>query len=350
MTKLQDDVVLDDEPGCGEEDDGPEIEARTDGSFACSLLVPADYRTSIIGKGGAVKKAFEAETGASIHIPERGKDGLVVVKAASAAAVRSARNRILLKLRQARRSKPFTHFLSLPLNVPAVQRPFVAFQDACLCLQPPPLAPELFQPAAKLHLTLAMLTIAGQVSDNKRAQPKFRIEGFMVEIIISLRDRELDSHCIQFEEELKQVKACLESAVAAASASIASVTPGQLRLSLRGLEIMNDDPSAVDVLYAKVADPDGILERFCGTLRAELRACEQAEKDEKPLKLHATLANSKYSESAGRATFDAREVLRRHGDFDLGNFVLSTVHLSQRAGAPASSYYTASHVVDVFQM
>lgn len=247
-----------DEPDCSADADADEVVEVGKGRFKMAFSVPADFRAAVIGKAGATKKAFEAETGTAILIPERGKDGDLVISGASRGAVAAAAARVRLKVAQARKAKsapaspslllskkedgqprPFTHFVSLPLTEPGIQRSFTAFQEAVLGLGPSaPVQPEAFVSPDKLHLTLGMLTIAGprEVEEAKAAFAHVCSASAVSQV-------------------LRQAETPLQ-AVMAARAKVAGLSGG-LGFRLRGLEIMNDDPSAVDVLYARVRGPDG---------------------------------------------------------------------------------------------
>ena len=61
------------------------------------------------------------------------------------------------------------------------------------------------------------------------------------------------------------------------------------------------------------------------------------QKDDKPVKLHATVMNTRLrrgrgggERSGGRTPFDARRVMEAHGLLDCGTVRLSSVHLSRR--------------------
>lgn len=98
------------------------------------------------------------------------------------------------------------------------------------------------------------------------------------------------------------------------------------KVNVRGLEIMNDDPSAVRVLYAIIDSPD--LQLFsdrCLQRFTESGFVRDAQREH--VKLHMTLMNNRYKEvyspdtstKAVTKTFDAREILKRWGNFDFGS-------------------------------
>lgn len=80
--------------------------------------------------------------------------------------------------------------------------------------------------------------------------------------------------------------------------------------------------------------------------------------EKRPVKLHATLINTRYrsrssdgggggrqqgaAAASARVPFDGRELLKRHADIDLGLHTVTTLHLSQRGKYDESSGYYQS--------
>jgi activating signal cointegrator complex subunit 1 len=139
----------------------------------------------------------------------------------------------------------------------------------------------------------------------------------------------------------------------------AAASNGPLLVTLAGLEIMNDDPSAVDVVYAK-AGPDESMRRLHAVATVVVNALESAEllsEDEidrqrlrrsdgsVSVKVHATLLNSRYknadknARSGARETFDATSLLRDRKDVPLGSGPIEGIHLSQRGKYQGNGYF-----------
>jgi len=112
---------------------------------------------------------------------------------------------------------------------------------------------------------------------------------------------------------------------------------------------MNDDPSFVDVLYAKVQLIDQInsnrLQNFLDRLNEELLNTGLMKQKFERIKLHVTLMNSLLRKddtgileaqktSRGRVknqereSFDAKKILRLFSQFDFGQIELNELHLS----------------------
>ncbi|XP_050075038.1 activating signal cointegrator 1 complex subunit 1 [Anopheles maculipalpis] len=295
-----------------------EIEVTNTGRFQTSFHVPAAFYAMIIGAKGQTRQRLETETKAQIRVPKQGTTGDIVVTGASRKSVSAARSRIELIVIGARNKQQFTHFLSVPLNVPEVTKRFLDFRHKVVNKLPRAFSVDesLFQQPEKLHITLCTM---------------------------SLMDNEDRANAAQILLD------CQESIL-----SPILQENGPLEIRVRGLEYMNDDPHAVDVLYAKIESlalqtaADQIYEYFIA------KGLMQKKYDH--VKLHATLINSLFRVSQTEAvsdreaerkriTFDASEILRLYGEFDFGSLVLKEIHLSQRYSTSCTGYYEATAVM-----
>lgn len=138
---------------------------------------------------------------------------------------------------------------------------------------------------------------------------------------------------------------------------------GPIEVRLRGLQYMNDDPSAVDVLYAKVESEP--LQRIADQIMEYFIANGLARRQSSHVKLHATLINSKFNQHHrnshgegeeseesrphnnrhGRKTFDATAIMREFGEFDFGVQAVTEIHLSQRLSTACNGFYEATALV-----
>ena len=139
-------------------------------------------------------------------------------KGASLDAVESCQTRLSILIDDAIKRAPPTHFINIPLEM---QWSFSKFRDAALACDPS-LDPVLFADATSLHLTVLVLKLYGQKA-----------------VVLA--------------------KQALAQAVKDFSGRFASTGKS---IDVKGLEIMNDDASAVDVLYAKVDTPMLVSIRF----------------------------------------------------------------------------------------
>ncbi|KAG2430371.1 hypothetical protein HYH02_013733 [Chlamydomonas schloesseri] len=324
------------------------ITQDTNGQFQARLSCDPEVYPMLIGKEGAKKKRLEAETGATIVIPRKGGGGPaggagggaggdVTIRGPSKAVVASGYLRTELAMAEAvaGRLLDYNYFLSLPLATPATVRQFDAFRKAVLedpkvCPPGSGLEPSVFMKPQHLHLTLAMLKLYSDQKRHAAAQALDRLRG-----------------------------------------RVGALLAGEpLKVHLQGLEYMNDDPSAMHVLYLKVADmgPGSRLEALCDAVVEEFgRAGLLLPQDDRKVKLHATIINTRYrkrgAEQQGgggggdrqagggggrgrhghqpfdRQPFDGRALLAEHGRLDLGIHTLQAVHLSQRGAYGEDGYY-----------
>lgn len=121
------------------------------------------------------------------------------------------------------------------------------------------------------------------------------------------------------EEELEYAKNILNEAVQSLSYS-------QIPLEIKGLEIMNDDPSQVDILYAKVHTQDNALHKLTSQL---MKSFSQSYmlidkfKREEGVKLHLTVLRK-----CDKA-FDATEILKEYADYEFGELELDSICLCE---------------------
>lgn len=301
------------EYGAGYELDGdcPDGMAVTE----ASIEVPSRFMSKVVGKNGAARQKLEAETNTTLVIPRRGQGETVRIRG-KARAVASCQTRIELLVDAARARAPPTHFLSIPLLGPGFEAPLTRFKDKALELGTG-LAPEMFTDPTGLHLTLGVLKLYGTA-------------------------------------EIAAATAVLAGLKSKLAATVAS---GLRDIVVAGVEYMNDDPSAVDVLYAKarLADGSAGLERVAADATAAFSAAGLLEDNfgRGDVKLHATLINSKRrhgnaADKGGRREprqpFDARQILRCFKGDEFGRAVLGELHLSKMAPR-GGAYYEPEHVV-----
>ena len=190
--------------------------SSSSGGYTCKMEIPSDLHGNIVGKGRSTLQKLEKDTGATIAVPRKGDNSsTVIITGPTAAAVAAARTRVGIICDQGRSHTGYTHFLNIPLSGMAAATK--AFQEGLydVCGDAQGMSQELFVDPARVHITLVMLKLLT-------------------------------------EEEVKKAGAVLKDS----SESVISVLGGaKLGVSLDGVEIMNDDPSQVDVLYAKVDEP-----------------------------------------------------------------------------------------------
>lgn len=130
----------------------------------------------------------------------------------------------------------------------------------------------------------------------------------------------------------------------------------KLKLKLSGIEILNDDPTAVNVLFAKIEDSEE-LQDLCNQIMEKFVKHELSSRERDHVKLHITLINTRYQamempENQGktrfpRITFDARKILEKFKDFYFGTIELTEFHLSTRHTEAENGFYEASAIIKI---
>ncbi|KAI5623409.1 activating signal cointegrator 1 complex subunit 1 [Silurus asotus] len=293
---------------------------QTDQGFRCAIDVPSVLYKYIIGKKGETRRRLEADTKTTISIPKQGVEGKIVITGSQKAAVASALTRVEVLIESFRRKQPFTHFLSFALNHPQIQEGFERFKKEVLdqCAKDMGVDASVFQNPAKLHLTIGTLALLNEQEVMQASELLTQCQGF-------IRD----------------------------------ITEGKpLALQVKGIEYMNDDPSMVDVLYAKVCVQDGSdkLQQIADRLVESFVAAGLMVKEWDRVKLHATVMNTLFRKDpsaedkggAGRPSmkdreaFDSRNILERFKEFDFGECHLDAVQLSQRFSSDCTGYYSSA--------
>eukprot|EP01112_Ceratiomyxa_fruticulosa_P016327 TRINITY_DN4916_c0_g1_i3.p1 TRINITY_DN4916_c0_g1~~TRINITY_DN4916_c0_g1_i3.p1 ORF type:complete len:371 (+),score=67.79 TRINITY_DN4916_c0_g1_i3:152-1264(+) len=277
-------------------------------TYKLKFNVPSVFYGRIIGKGGDVRSRIQSDTGATITIPKMNdKSEEIVIKGTTEAAVVSAKTRIDIIIEKAKNSLPYTHFLSIPLNDPALQEKVNALYDDILRTQSfsRGVEPSIMGSPKTFHLTILMLKLFSN-------------------------------------EQIEQAKSVLKTAHAKLYDILATRS---LILTLEGLEYMNDDPGEVDVLYAKVKQDEAgdKLQQICKHLVSLFSVAGLAPPQELDVKLHATLLNTRFrtqdEDNQSRQTFDASGILSNYGNISLGSYKIPALHLSQRGVYDLNGFY-----------
>ncbi|KAL8595369.1 hypothetical protein ACOMHN_024068 [Nucella lapillus] len=306
-------------------DAGLDIEECSAG-FRVRLHYPSVFFKYVIGKRGETKRRLEMETRTQIRIPKAGQEGEIVVQGRDKKGVVSAKTRVDMLVDSARQRQPFTHFLSVPVQSEDILDKFDDFKFTIMEdeARDSGVDASIFQNGQKLHMTIGTLVL--------------------------LNDAEIQ----RAKETLLQ---CSEDLLE----PILGNSP--LYVDIRGLEYMNDDPGAVDVLYAKVAPgpeadrlqmlSDRLVDRFVS------RGLMQRQYER--VKLHLTVMNTLFrKDSSGtaaprlqsmrgaakeRESFNAASILQKFEEFEFGPLPVDRVELSQRYSAAPDGYYQSSGVL-----
>ncbi|XP_071532818.1 activating signal cointegrator 1 complex subunit 1 [Panulirus ornatus] len=317
------DTVYQDEIECSGEQVDFQVEQLNNGKFQTSFPVANTYISYVIGAKGATKKRIESETYTLIRFPGRGQSGDVVVTGKDMKTTRQARLKIELLVEQARKKQPFTHFLSFPFNKPEIQERFLEFKKEVLekCGDSRGVDESIFQDPGKLHLTLCVMVLA---DDRERREA-------------------LDALAKCPENILKKY-----------------VAGEKLRVEMRGIEYMNDDPGEVDVLYGRInaLSWSHSLQTIADSLVDEFVRAGVVTKQYERVKLHITLMNTLFRDDKDgvtevktgkdRESFCARQILEEFEDYQFGEMEIDEIHLSVRYTTANSGFYSASGKIPVF--
>ncbi|XP_053976357.1 activating signal cointegrator 1 complex subunit 1 [Hylaeus volcanicus] len=271
----------------------------------------------IIGAKHQVRKRLQNETKTTIQIPGPGQDGDIKIIGYDHKGIITARHRINLIIESTRGRLNFTHFLSIPLNEDQIIMKFNTFKHDVMTFENTPRGVDemLFQQPKKLHLTLGVLTL-------------------------------LDD--IERDQAIKALDYCKDHIIKAKIKK-----HGQIHIRLQGTDIMNDDPSEVNVLYARIIDTNNILQDIADEIVNHYANIGLLRKEKDRVKLHVTLMNTSFKLDDKEFTdkrklrFDAREILKVHGNTIFGETTLKELHISQRHTISSNGYYQATATINL---
>ncbi|KAI8881227.1 hypothetical protein K501DRAFT_253567 [Backusella circina FSU 941] len=266
--------------------------------------VNKSYHGLLIGKGGSTLKRLKVETGTRIDVV-KGSDQVMIK--GNGEKIELAKKAIERTIQQALDHARPTHFLALPIK--SIQnRKMEDFQKSILSntFQCRGMDPSIVVSPANLHITLGVMKLLGQ-SELERAIKYMKEE------------------CPPIIESILQEK--------------------KLTIRLKKLEIMQKNPAEAHVLYITPQDEsqNKVLLELCKALNDKMIEGGFMQKEDRPLKLHATLINTsnRSNKSDERQTFDARPILKEFKNLDFGLAHLDKLHIMKmgRTG-PNKTYQT----------
>ncbi|KAI8772425.1 activating signal cointegrator 1 complex subunit 1-like [Biomphalaria glabrata] len=298
---------------------------ETKRGLSLSLEVPNFFYKFIIGKKGETKRRLETETHTQILIPKMGDTHeTVVINGTDRKGVISAKTRIDVLVDSVRQRQPFTHFLSIPVCTEHICKRFEDFKAEVLekFSGDRGFDASLFQNPKRLHLTLGTLVLLSD-ADIRRA----------TNLLLDC-DQEIIKPTLQDKS---------------------------LTVQICGLEYMNDDPTEVDVLYAKVQKGEACkrLQTIVDYIAEKLCNSGLMKKEYDRVKLHVTVLNTLMRKDPTgifdaarpgtkfRESFDASGMLRTFKDFDFGPLCVDSIHLSQRHTTSKSGYYESASIIEL---
>ncbi|CBZ53780.1 hypothetical protein NCLIV_035610 [Neospora caninum Liverpool] len=306
-------------------------------SWTLHMSIPRALHHAVVGKRGQKLRELERDFHVSIQMPSANEEE-VTIQGSQRDSLLSVKAEIELLLEQQKPARRYSHFICIPLTDPRLGERFNIFK-AQLKAAYPDLDEALFAQPNRLHFTILML---------------------------NLPTKESEETCRHFLESL-------------GPRIYDAVDTRCMRLHLKGLEILNDDPSSAHVVYTTQysgndADQETLdrLNRLCEAVIVafkeagivtdeELRRQRLVDSEGKKcsVKLHATVMNTTYqirkarrsrpdaenedSSSAlerrreairhARGGFDATQLLRDFRLFDFLNAQATCVSLCSLTGS-----------------
>nr|ACO10340.1 Activating signal cointegrator 1 complex subunit 1 [Caligus rogercresseyi] len=311
----------------GEEEWSPEeekewrLEYLSQDRYKAIVEIPSSFFGYLIGKRGASKREMESEYRVKLTFPSNThsqEDEVTIHGETKNIAMRACR-RILLKSHDLRAKADWTHFICVPLwREPQFMEHFKDFKSR-VSLREPNLDEGILQRPQRLHLTIGVMTLLTQQE-------------------INLAKKTLD-------ESLHEIiKPLLGSE--------------ELILSAKGLQLMNDDPSSTNVLYAVIKSEK--LQKISYGILTKFASKGIIQNDLKPVTLHMTLMNTKFlgqssgnnqrlNQNKSRPTFDATRILQDFANEDFGVSKIKEIHLCEMGGSKNTreGNYVSSHVLSI---
>lgn len=349
--------------GSGTVCDNEKISVVTAQKYSVSLEVGASVIRFIRGKEGSTQKKIEEETGVKIILPSSRKEDCITVEGVSVDCVTRASERIETIVNEAVRSSSldYSHFVSLPLALhPELVEKLVNFQNSILGSNDTAgdgqyeksCEDEKDQPVDKelgvaVNVDVKSIPLVSYQPKAKGTKSSTLLDlGIEKSIFIKPKT---------FHLTVLMLKLWNKDRVNAAGNLLKSIYPSvmdaldnrPLSIRLKGLDCLRGSLAKARVLYAPVEEVgnEGRLLRACQVIiDAFVKAGLVLEKDAKQsLKLHATVMNARHRKSKDRRrkmeTFDAREIHKRFGNEEWGEYLIGEAHLSQRFVFDESGYY-----------
>lgn len=176
----------------------------------------------------------------------------------------------------------------------------------------------MFIGAGKLHLTISTFALLDNYERNR-----------MVSYMNKSLGRVID-------EVLKEKKDCLKDK--------------KFQFNIGGLDYMNDDPTSVRILYAKVQDSSQLIQTLCNKISVASNKLGLTSDYRPNVKLHMTLMNTRYIRKQGKQfeSFDATQILKEFKDYHFGTVDLNEIHLLISGTEDEAGGYKSTHKINVF--
>ncbi|XP_066400751.1 uncharacterized protein [Miscanthus floridulus] len=335
--------------------------SNVSGTYSSSIEVDAPLIRFVKGKGGSTQKKIEEDTGVKIIFPSSREGTSVVLEGKSAESIRKASQMIANALEEAVQSRQldYSHFISLPL---ALHQDLVDklnhFQSSILGEEDSDKDESRSEGSIDemdddhKQADGSSISIKLQVQEEESAEAKMGSKGSQSDFGI---DKSIFIKPKTFHLTVLMLKLWNKDRIAKASDVLQSVSTQvnealenrPISIQLRGLTCMKGSPAKARVVYAPVLEVggEGRLARACKVITdAFAKSGLVFQSDVRELKLHATMMNVRHRKSTNKRnqwkdSFDARDIFRKFGKEEWGEYPIHEVHLSQRFKFDKSGYY-----------
>ncbi|KAF0917353.1 hypothetical protein E2562_017526 [Oryza meyeriana var. granulata] len=332
--------------------------------YSSSVQVDAPLMRFLKGKGGTMQKQIEEETGVSVIFPSSKGETCVVLEAKSTENIRKASEKIAKVLEEAIKSPmlDYSHFISLPLAIhPNLVEKLNHFQCSILGTSSNVDSDkgedlsegsmdemdnehkQVESPSVSIKMQVEGESPVRVTMDIKGSRP-----GFGIDKSIFIKPKTFHLTVLMLKLWNKDRIAKASDVLQSVSSQVMEALENRpISIQLRGLTCMKGSPARARVVYAPVLEvgEEGRLQRACKVITdAFVKSGLVLERDARQeLKLHATIMNVRHRKSKKRNqrndSFDARNIFRKYGEHDWGEYCILAVHLSQRFKFDESGYY-----------
>ncbi|CAO2186331.1 unnamed protein product [Urochloa humidicola] len=316
-------------------------------TYSSSIEVDVPLMRFVKGKGGSIQKKIEEDTGVKIIFPSSREETSVVLEGTSSESIRRASQMIANVLEEAVQSRmlDYSHFISLPLAIhPDLVDKLNYFQSSILGASAS--NEESDKDDSRSEGSIDEMDHDHKQADGSSVKINLQVQEESVKVKMDSKhsrsdfgiDKSIFIKPKTFHLTVVMLKLWNKDRIAKASDVLQSISSQvnealenrPISIQLRGLTCMKGSPAKARVVYAPVLEvgDEGRLARACIAFLSQL---------------HATIMNVRHRKSRKRNqwndSFDAREIFRKYGKEEWGEYHIPEVHLSQRFKFDESGYY-----------
>ncbi|XP_072150218.1 uncharacterized protein [Setaria viridis] len=346
-------------------------------TYSFSIEVDVPLMRFVKGKGGSMQKKIEEDTGVKIIFPSSREETSVVLEGTSSESIRKASQMIANVLEEVdiqcnastdgylavqSRMLDYSHFISLPLAIhPDLVDKLNYFQSSILGASAS--NEESDQDERRSEGSIDEMDHDHKQADGSSVSINLQVQEESVQVKMDSKgsrsdfgiDKTIFIKPKTFHLTVVMLKLWNKDRIAKASEVLQSISSQvnealenrPISIQLRGLTCMKGSPAKARVVYAPVLEVggEGRLARACKVIiDAFVKSGLVLERDARQeLKLHATIMNVRHRKSKQRNrwndSFDARDIFRKYGKEEWGEYHIPEVHLSQRFKFDESGYY-----------